>query len=319
MRYLTEHWSFDPLLAVALVAVVALEVGLWRLARRSLPAHTRRRRLRSLFFYAAVIVLVVAVDSPIEHWSYRYFFVHMFGHILVSIVVPVLVVAGVPWIPWLHAVPVGLRRSLGRVVLLGRGRRVLWACARFVRAPWTALVAFNASMVLWHLPGALDLAERNAFVHTWIMYGSLFLTGVLFWLQILPSHPFAPRATAVWQIGAIISTNVVMFVLAMSMSILTQHSWYPSYAHVPGVSLSPFADQQIGAAVLWVCGDFWAIPALVVVVKRAVEEQGSLSQLIDAVVRRAAGDGGDPWAAGPRSGQSPAADHMVVDSVDPPS
>ena len=286
MSYVTAHWSFDPFLVVVAVVVLAHEVGLARLRARSDPRRTRRRRWRSLAFYAGLAGLLVTVESPIDYWSADYFFVHMIEHILISFYVPILVVAGAPWIPLLFALPVRARRRFGRAVLLGQWARPLRALGRAVTSPWTALIAFNAVMVFWHLPALFDLAEKNQLVHIWLMHGSFLVTGILFWQQIIPSHPFKPRASYVWQGGAIISTNIVMFVLAMSLSIFSSASWYSVYAHVPGVTLAPFADQQIGAAILWVCGDFWAVPALLVVFRRAMVEDGGISNVLERLVHR---------------------------------
>ena len=286
MPYLTDNWSFDPFLLVVVAVVVAHEVGLARLRRRSIPARTRRRRLHSLSFYAGLGLLLLAVESPIDYWASDYFFVHMIEHILISFAAPILIVLGAPWIPLLHALPVGARRKVGRALILGSWSGPLRQAGRIILNPWFALISFNVVMIAWHFPASFDLAENNQAVHIWLMHGSFFVTGVLFWLQIIPSHPMKPTATPIWQAGAVIGTNVVMFVLAMALSIFSASSWYSVYAHIPGVTLSPFADQQIGAAILWVCGDFWAVPALIVIIKRAVDQEGSLSDVLERMSHR---------------------------------
>ncbi len=287
MRYLTENWSFDPFLVAVAAIVVLHELGLASLRSRSIPERTHRRRLLSLLFYAGLAVLLLAVTSPIDYWADDYFFVHMVEHILIAFFAPILIVAGAPWLPLLHGLPVGMRRSLIRSVLLGRFAGPLRELGRFLVNPWTALISFNAVMVLWHIPALFDAAEENQLVHVGLMHASFFVTGVLFWLQIIPSYPFRLKANPMWQIGAILSTNVVMFVLAMSLSIFAQHSWYPVYDHVPGVTLAPFADQQIGAAILWICGDFWAVPALIVLIRRAIDSPGGFSLGVDRLFHRA--------------------------------
>jgi putative membrane protein len=288
MRYLGAHWTFDPMIVLVVATVALHEVGLHRLAAHSQAARTRRRRLRSYLFYGGLAVLVIAIASPIDYWASEYFYIHMIEHVLLAFALPVLIVAGAPWVPMLFCLPVGPRRRLGRFLYLDPRARGLRSAGRFLRQPTVALVLFNAAMIVWHVPAAFTFAERNAWAHIWLMHASFIVTGILFWLQIIPSHPLRPARSALWQAGAILSTNVVMTVLAISMSFLTAVSWYPTYAHLPGVTLSPFADQQIGAAILWVCGDFWAYPALYIVIRRAIESEGSFGGVVDKMIHRRA-------------------------------
>ena len=290
MSYL-DHWSFDPFLIFTVILVVWHEIGLARLARSD-QEHAGKRRLRSVAFYAGLAVVLLAVDSPVEYFADRYFFMHMLQHLLLMFAAPSLLVAGAPWQPLADAVP---SRAAAVVV---RWSRPLRAVVDFLLRPWVTVVAFNAVMLFWHIPAALDLAENNPAVKIWLLHSSYLLVGILFWLLFIPSPPLRMRMPPEGQAIALVATNVIMWLLAMSMSFLTQTSWYSVYNHVPGVTLPPFADQQIGAGILWVCGDFWAIPALIVAIRRVINADGSLGSAIDKMLGKETGTtGGTGWAS----------------------
>ena len=308
MSYFLDHWSFDPFLILAIVVAGWHEIGLWRLARRSRPERTRERRLRSLWFYAGLVVLLIAVESPIDYWADDYFFVHMIQHLLLMFAAPSLIVAGAPWQPLLDALPGRSGQNVTRGVLAGGWSRPLRAVGGFFLRPWVAVALFNVVMIVWHLPGPYDLAENNQAVHIWLMHASFFAAGVLFWLQFIPSPPFRRRMPLPSQVAALLVTNVIMIGIAMSLSIFVTDSVYSVYNHVPGVTLPPFADQQIGAALLWVCGDFWALPTMIVIVRRIIATDGSLSSALDRIVShgssRTALKGWGSWGSSgrPRAG-----------------
>jgi putative membrane protein len=295
MSYLTGHWSFDALPIVVIVVVAWHEIGLARLAGPSTPEHTRQRRTRSLAFYGGLAVLLVAVESPVDYWAYDYFFVHMIQHLLLMFAAPTLVVAGAPWQPLASGLP-GRARSAVAAVTRGRWSRPLRAAGGWLVRPWVSVTAFNLVMLAWHTPPLFDLGENNRAVHLWLMLSCFFVAGLLFWLQFIPSPPFRMRMPPVSQALAIVGTNIVMWILAMSMGILSTGSWYPVYGHIPGVTLPPFADQQIGAGILWVCGDFWAIPCLVVIVRRIIAQEGSVGSAVDRILGRAGTPSRDPGA-----------------------
>ena len=288
MTYLTGHWSFDPFGILALAVAVWHEIGLRRLARRSRPDRTRQRRLRSLWFYAGLGVLLLAVESPIDYWADDYFFAHMIQHLLLMFAAPSLIVAGAPWQPLLSALPGRSGQSVTRGVLAGGWSRPLRYLGGLALRPWVSVGLFCFVMVFWHLPGPYDVGSQNQAIHIWLMHGSYFVAGVLFWLQYIPSPPFRRRMPLVSQALGLIATNLIMIGLAMALSIFASHSIYSVYSHVPGVTLPAFADQQIGAAILWVCGDFWAVPTLIAIIRQISETEGSVGFALDRMLRRGA-------------------------------
>jgi cytochrome c oxidase assembly factor CtaG len=153
-------------------------------------------------------------------------------------------------------------------------------------------------MIVWHIPAAFDLAANNSAVHIWLEHGSFFATGVLFWLQFIPSPPFRSRMPLLGRAAALLATNVVMIFIAMALSIFANHSIYAPYDHVPGVTLPPFADQQIGAAILWVCGDFWALPTMIITIRKLLSDETGIGTALDRLVRSGSrGATSRSWAA----------------------
>ncbi len=287
MRFLTTGWSYDPFLIYTAVIAVWHEIGIRHLAGRSRPIRNAARRRQSLLFYAGLVVLDLTVVSPIDYYSDLYFWVHMVQHLLLEFAAPVLIVVGAPWMPLVHGLPVQARRRLGRAVLLAGWSAPIRTIGRTLSRPWVAVVVFNVTMIIWHVPAAFDLAYRDQDVHIYLMHASLFATGVFFWVQFIGSYPLRPKLSPVAQFSALFATNVVMFVIAVDLGMLATTSTYSVYDHLPGVTLSALGDQHIAAGILWVCGDFWCIPAMYRAIRRLIDEDKAptLDGVIDRLLR----------------------------------
>ena len=277
MRHLTEHWTFDPFLLIAILLAAWYQIGLARL-RRGDPASAGPWRRRTVLLYLGFAVVLIAVESPINYWADEYFYVHMVQHLLLMFAAPTLIVAAAPWRPLLAALPGGAVTS--------RWTRPLRAAVGWLLRPWVSVAVFNVVMLSWHVPALLDLSVRDAAVRVWLAHTTYLAAGLLFWLQFIGSPPVRRRMALTSQALALIATNIIMWILAMAMGILTTVSWYSVYNHVRGVTLPAFADQQIGAGILWICGDFWAIPTLVFVIRQLISEDGGIGSAVDHILGR---------------------------------
>ena len=79
-------WSFDPPTALALLFGALY----WWSNRHTVgPLRTRSaRRLRHFYFYAGIVVVLVALASPLDAYSERLFWVHMTQHVMLLVVAP---------------------------------------------------------------------------------------------------------------------------------------------------------------------------------------------------------------------------------------
>jgi len=282
---LPQFWQITPTAAAALVVGTAHEVGRQRLARRQTDAHRRARWHRSLAFYTGLVLLALVASGPLNRWSMSWLSIHMVMHVLEMFYLPPLLILGAPWVPLLFATPAGRRRQWLRWYHLSRSGALLRGPAAVLTNPVVAIVLFNGTMILWHLPAVYDWASWHQWAMDWVMAPMFVVTGYLFWRVILPSHPVGPRGSTKIQVAAVVVTAFEMLVLAMSMAIFTKTPWYSMNIAMDG-PVAALRDQRWGAGILWICGDFWAVPALVLIAYRLYGAEGGVSASFERALGR---------------------------------
>lgn len=294
MENVFGYWSFGPV-TWALVAVVVLhQVGYVRrqhvVADRT-KASYKDRRSRMLAFLAAMFVLFVAFDSPLDYFSASLFWVHMCQHLLLMVVAAPLLVLSAPWLVLLRGIPVAPRRSLSRVALGAGWLSPIRRLGSAVNRPLVAWLLFVVSIWVWHRPVPYDWTLSNLTVH-YTEHGMFFGLGVLFWLQVIDSYPLRSRLTYMERIAYLVAFAVQNWILAMSLT-FASGPWYAGYAHLhsrPG-GISALADQQLGAGIMWIPGMIPVFVTVVALAHRFVSNRnnsdvdGELARLVDAAER----------------------------------
>lgn len=107
-----QGWTWDPLVMGLLLLSSGLYAhGLMRVWRRA-GAGRGIRLGQAACFAVGMLVLVMALLSPLDGWSDLLFSAHMTQHELLMLVAAPLLVLGRPLGPVLGALPAGLRSRL---------------------------------------------------------------------------------------------------------------------------------------------------------------------------------------------------------------
>jgi putative membrane protein len=259
-------WSFDP----PLILTIDLAILYWIGARRTVTPERKRvaQRWRSVSFYAGLVVLAIALASPIEPLSGQLFWVHMIQHVLLLMVAAPLIVLARPWIRLWRCLPLRSRRSLARGLSRGERAAPLRMLSRTLGSPLPSFVAFSVVLLAWHVPALFDATLRTSALHA-LEHTLFFLTAIMFFKQIIPSPPLHTSLAAAQRVAYAIGGMIVSWALAVALAI-APHPLYGFYAHLgsrPG-GISALADQQLAAGVMWVPGSVTFLIVVLVYVNR---------------------------------------------------
>ncbi len=246
-RVLTA-WAFDPTMVAALFAAGVLYLHGVRRVRRP----DRKLANRAACFLGGLVVLWVALQSPVDVYADARLSVHMIQHLLLTMVAAPLLVLGAPVTLALRASTPAIRR---RVLLpLLRSRLV-----RLLTAPVTAWALF--ALVLWgsHFSPLYEAALRSSAVHA-LEHLAYVVGAVLFWAPVAGVDPSPSRLSHPARL-------LYLFLAMPQASFLGLAMWgtdrvlYPSYQAALGPTAA-LADQRLAGTLMGSAGMLVMVPAL---------------------------------------------------------
>jgi putative membrane protein len=259
-------WSFDAPAVIVVTLAILYRVGDWSTVT---PRRERAaQRWRSACFYAALAVLAIALESPIDVLSARLFWVHMIQHVLLLVVAAPLFVLARPWLRLWRSLPLGARRWLARGVSRGAGTAPLRAVSRTLGRPTPSFLAFSVVLLGWHVPVLFDATLRSTALHA-LEHTLFFCTAIMFWKQVIPSPPLHVRLHAPQRVLYVVAAMIVSWALAVILALAPQplYGFYAHQASRPG-GISALADQQLAAGIMWVPGSVTFLIVVFVYVHR---------------------------------------------------
>ncbi|QOY94351.1 cytochrome c oxidase assembly protein [Massilia sp. UMI-21] len=241
----TPAWIADWWLSALLAAsALAYAAGLARLRRAGKAGVIGRWRAQA--FAAGMLVLVVALLSPLDAMAEHSFAAHMTQHLLLMLVAPPLLVHAAPVLAWTWSLPPARRQALTRRWAGNAAPRRLLQVLLHPLLVWGA-----ASFVLWfwHLPGPYLRALADEGVHT-LEHACFFLTSLaLFYLL------FAPRGRARLGFGGALLLGVGFGIENGFLGAILTFSQRPFYvpAGLPEAAMqAALQDQQLAGLIMWV-------------------------------------------------------------------
>jgi putative copper resistance protein D len=261
-RLLTE-WEVDPLwLTLGILGIFFYAAGVWRLKRRgdTWPVH------RTVFWMLGVVQLIWVTSGPLNAYGHYLFSVHMLLHMLLTMAIPILLVAAAP-------VTLAARAIRARTDGTRGGREwILWIVhnplAKVLTHPLVAAALFIGSLWAFYFSDLFRWSLYNHLGHEW-MVAHFLITGYLFSMTLVGIDPVPYRLPHAGRLVLLIITmamHAFFGIAIMSSEGLFVAEWFGAMGRTWGPT--PLEDQYIGGGIAWSIGE---IPTLIAAITVAIQ------------------------------------------------
>jgi putative membrane protein len=257
--------SFEPLQLIP-VAVVA---ALYAVRARSLALGGRPvPPWRQLSFASGMLLILVALVSPLAALDDQLVWVHMAQHLVLGDLAALLIV-------------IGLTGPLLQPLLAARGLRWLRALSH----PAVALPLWLADLYLWHVPVLYQAALSSQAVHA-LEHACFVGFGIAMWMALLGPLPkpdwFGNGARLIYVVVVRFGGAVLANVLLWAGSPL-----YPDYAAGEAAhAISPLADQGAAGVVMMIEQGLVTLGLFAWLFFRAAQQSDERQGLLDLAAER---------------------------------
>lgn len=244
-------WNLEP--SVLLGCALLVAVYLWAVRGRVTGG--------ALLYFAGVLALLLALVSPLDALADDYLFsAHMLQHLLLVLVVPPLLLLGIP-------------ETLARKVLAKKSSR--WV-EGILAQPLAAWLLGVGTLWAWHIPALYNAALADERIHI-LEHLCFLVTAAIFWWPVV-GRSAAGRIPALGSVAYLFAAALANTLLGIYFSFVPP-GLYPAYVHPSdafGVlatirndwGLTPAVDQQLGGLIMWVPGGLVYLGAIFAVFAR---------------------------------------------------
>lgn len=268
MSYVTE-WRFD--LAWVLIPVIGAAIylaGVIRLYRRG----DRWPIGRTIAWLLGLALLFYTTNGALNAYEQYLFSVHMMGHMMLTMLIPLALVLGAP-------VTLALRATEKRRDGSWGGREwILWMVqtpySKVITHPAVAAVLFAGSLWVFYFTPIARWAASEHVGHQWMIVHFL-ISGYLFNLSMIGIDPVPyrfPYPLRIVTLFATMASHAFFGVTIMTGNGLLLADWYGAMGRTWGAP--PLDDQKLGGGIAWGIGELPTLSlALIVAIQWARNDE----------------------------------------------